>query len=151
MEDGVRKRRREQYGELAQVRAGWLAAHRVERGLLWPHTWKKRKKGSAGVEAVGYELTEERSTVRSNLQRQAARDPELSYFPGKKRRKGPAAQSPAEATTAKKARTGSGQHGGLKRLIRMGEQGVRAIERQVQRDVNVGRGRRDNTPGASTA
>ena len=97
------------------------------------------------------ELAEERSTVRSVLQRQAARDPELSYFPGKKRRKSTAEQSPAAETAAKKSKTGSGQHGGLKRLIRMGEHGVRAVERQVQRDTNAGRERRDNTPGASTA
>ena len=103
------------------------------------------------MEAAGYERSEERSTARSDLQRQAARDPELSYFPGKKRRKGTAEQSPTAEVTAKKAKTGSGQQGGLKRLIRMGEHGVRAIERQVQRDVNMGGERRDNTPGASTA
>ena len=103
------------------------------------------------METAGYELTEERSTARSNLQRQAARDPELSYFPGRKRRKSTAEQSPTAEAAAKKAKTGSGQQGGLKRLIRMGVHGVRAIERQVQRDANMGGERRGNTPGASTA
>ena len=82
------------------------------------------------METTGYELTEERSTARSNLQRQAARDPELSYFPGK--RKAPR----SDGTPRKKQATEAGarrQHGEMKRLIRMSEYGIRAVEQWARK------------------
>ena len=109
----------EQYGEPAAVRERWLAERRSPCGLLWPHTWKRRKKGN-GTQMVdeGREITAERSTVRAGVRRAAARDPELSYFPGK--RKTPR----SERATRKKQATETGvrrQHGEMKRLIRMSE------------------------------
>ena len=121
------------YGELAQVSDGWLAGHRVATGLPWPHTWKRRKKGAEAEGADDRAATGERSTARSTLRRTAARDPELSYFPAKRRKV-------AGEKTGKRKREGEpqeadgkrdGKQGGLKRLIRMGEHGVKAIERQV--------------------
>jgi hypothetical protein len=146
----VRAGRWTRYPAMERVDAEWLAAQRVPGRLGWPHRWKARAKAHAatGPEAERTEVDEggahaatpARGESRKRLRRASAQPDAFSYDQSAPKRARRATQADASSTRKRKIRymdERDGRGRALKRMIQMGTDGIRAIEREEGRGGNT--------------
>jgi hypothetical protein len=131
--------RRARYGALPPVTREWLAAQRGPDGLRWPHAWKRRPTAAATRRTPNAGRSEARDALRRARALSGAHNYEERE---RKARRAEAAGERERRTASTERRTASterrrpARHTGaapMRRLIRMGELGVRAVEQTAAR------------------
>ena len=124
---GKKGARRARYGTIPPVTRGWLEARRVTGGLRWPYTWKRR--AAVGAEAARRAPNAGRSEARDALRRASAQSGAYNYEERTRpQRSADAAGERGRRTASTERRPGRGAgKAPMRRMIRMGELGVRAV------------------------